>query len=133
MAILVKQKTNVSLRDILGDDLLKDLFLYLYDDEKEIILKALELKSNGFLETNTSKIKGREYLIYSIQLSDDIINRLMEHGIKGIVYKDSRKQKVYINVYKANKDQYENLNTSQYRKYKLTNGFILFSEDVYFK
>lgn len=133
MAILVKQKTNVSLRDILGDDLLKDLFLYLYDDEKEIILNALELKSNGFLEANTSKIKGREYLIYSIQLSDNIINRLMERGIKGIVYKDSRKQKVYINVYKANKDQYENLNTSQYRKYKLTNGFILFSEDVYFK
>ena len=133
MAILVKQKTNVSLRDILGDDLLKDLFLYLYVDEKEIILKVLELKSNGFLEANTSKIKGQEYLIYSIQLSDDIINRLMERGIKGIVYKDSRKQKVYINVYKANKDQYENLNTSQYRKYKLTNGFILFSEDVYFK
>ena len=130
---MVKQKTNVSLRDILGDDLLKDLFLYLYDDEKEIILKVLELKSNGFLEANTSKIKGQEYLIYSIQLSDDIINRLMERGIKGIVYKDSRKQKVYINVYKANKDQYENLNTSQYRKYKLTNGFILFSEDVYFK
>ena len=133
MAILVKQKTNVSLRDILGDVLLTDLFLYLYDDEKEIILKALELKSNGFLEANTSKIRGRGYLIYSIQLSDDIINRLMERGIKGIVYKDSRKQKVYINVYKANKDQYENLNTSQYRKYKLTNGFILFSEDVYFK
>lgn len=133
MAILIKKNTTINIEDILSDDIIFNLFMCIDDEEMKEIIPTLSIDKNDMLVVDARKIPNKSYLVHGIRLSPDMIKTLLNIGIKGIIYKESRKQKVYVNVYKVNKDQYENLNTSQYRKYKLTNGFILFSEDVFFK
>lgn len=136
MSILVKQNTSIDIGDVIGDALLKDIFHYLHDSEKEVIIKTLELEKDGLLEVNSLKIKGYEFLVASLTLSDNIIHQLMGRGIKGIQYVENSVLDAgyvsYIKIYNANRSNIKNNNKSKYRKYTLTNGFILYSKNVDF-
>ena len=135
MTILVKKTTKVSIEDVLEEvlslDLVRKLFLCFNEEECKTILASLWVDEENRLVVDIQKIYQQSYLVYGIKLTEDIINALMDIGIKGVVYKDTRKNKVYISVYNKVKN-FKNLNTTSYRKYTI-GDFVLYSENVYFK